>query len=50
MDFGILFGLDYVIGNKATVGFEYNLGLANILDGPGKMTNNTMLFTIGLLF
>ena len=50
MDFGLLFGLDYVINNKMTVGFEYNLGLANMLDGPGKMTNNTMLFTIGVLF
>ena len=54
MDFGLLFGLDLLIQNRVTLGFEYNLGLSNIdkvyKTDEYKPKNRTMLFTIGVLF
>ena len=49
MDFGLLFGVDILIQNRVTLGYEYNLGLSDI--GKEVNTKNrTSLFTIGVLF
>ena len=54
LDLGLLFGADIQMNNRLTLGFEYNLGLVDVLtdidDMVFKAKNNTMFFTIGVLF
>ncbi|MCL2065612.1 MAG: PorT family protein [Candidatus Cloacimonetes bacterium] len=51
MDFGLLFGADVVFQKRFSVGFEYTLGLSNIMDiGTDETKNRTILLSIGLLF
>jgi len=49
MDFGLLFGADVVLQDRFTIGFEYNLGLTNIMD-EGETKNRTILLSVGFLF